>query len=230
MKKILVSTVIVMLGLLNLPAMTFTWESGFGGFGPVTPPGLTAVHFNLSILGQGETNVVTNFLGTATVTHFQQARIDDDDILGLINNEFGTSFSVTNGDHLAVSNFWDGKLIVLGRDGTNLLANASKGTTADSYVLDLTYSNVVYASTVTSNFESKVSVMEGFLDYKSGDGGESFHLEGFTTVSDSWRGTNSTESFQLSGGIGSASFGTNGLSGILTGSVSGSGKDNAPAP
>ena len=80
-------------------------KSGFGGFGPVTPPGLTAVHFNLSILGQGETNVVTNFLGTATVTHFQQARIDDDDILGLINKEFGTSFSATNGDHLAVSNF-----------------------------------------------------------------------------------------------------------------------------
>lgn len=233
MKKIIVSTVIVMVGLLNLPADIFTWESGdggFGGFGPVTPPGLTAVHFNLSILGQGETNVVTNFLGTATVVHFKQSRIDDDDILGLINDEFGTSFSVTNGDHLAVSNFWDGKLIVLGRDGTNLLSNASKGTTVDGYVLDLTYSNVVSASTETTNCESKVSVMEGFLNYRSGVGGESFSLEGFTTVNDSWRGTNSAESFQLSGGIGSASFGTNGLSGVLTGSVYGSGRNNAPAP
>lgn len=217
-----------MVGLLKLPAFEFTW--GGGENNSVTPPGLTAVHFNLSILGQGETNVVTNFLGTAVVTHFRQARIDDDDILDLINTEFGTSFSVTNGDHLAVSNFWDGKLIVLGRDGTNLLANASKGTTADSYVLDFTYSNVVSASIVTSNFESKVSVMEGFLNYKSGNGDESFHLEGFTTVSDSWHGTNSAESFQLSGGIGSASFGTNGVSGVLTGSACGSGRDNAPAP
>lgn len=229
MKKILVSTVIAIVGLLKLHADGFTWESGdygFGDRGPVTPPGFTSVNIDLSVLGQGNTNVVTNFLGTATVVHFKQARIDNDEILGLINNQFGTSFSETNGDHLAVSNFWDGELFVLGRDGTNLLAVASSG----HFVLDFTHSNVVSASTTTTNCESKFSAMDGFLNYESGDGSNSFHLEGFTTVSDTYRGTNSAESFELSGGIGSASFGTNGVSGVLTGNASGEGKDNAPAP
>ena len=230
MKKLAVAIVIATVGLFKLHAESFSWEDGFGS---EPPPGLASVRVNLAILGQGNTNVTTNVTGSViTTVHFKQSKIDDNTILGLINDEFGTSFSVTNGDYLAVSNFWDGNLIVLGRDGTTLLQNASSNTNGDHYALSFTYSNSVFAETGTTNFETKFSVSDGFLNYESGDGFDSFHLEGFTTVNDSYcHGlTNGSESFQLSGGIGSASFSTNGVSGILTGSVSGSGKDNAPAP
>jgi hypothetical protein len=212
---------------LKLPADSFMWGDG-GSFGGVTPPGLSSVHVNLSVLGQGGTNVVDS----TTIVHFKQSTIDDNKLLGLINSEFGTSFSATNGDHLAVSNFWDGKFIVLGQDGTVLLANASANTNGDHYVLDLSHANAAYASIETTNFETKFSAMDGILHYESGDSSNSFRLAGFTTVSDTYSHdfTNSTESFQLSGGIGHASFGTNDVSGVLTGSVYGSGKDNAPAP
>ena len=232
MKVLAFATVIATVALFRLQTTALAWDGGFGDddFGSATPPGLASVHINLAILGQGSTNVDTNAMDSVTTVHFKQGKIDDNTILGLINDEFGTSFSATNGDHLAVSNFWDGKFIVLGRDGTILLQNASSGTNADHYALSFTYTNSVFAGTETTNCVTKSSVMDGFLNYESGDGSDSFHLEGFTVVNDIYHGTNSAESFELSAGIGSASFSeTNRVSGVLTGSASGSGKDNAPA-
>ena len=230
MKTLAFATVIATVALFRLQSDALAWDGGFGddGYGSEAPPGLTSVHVNLAILGQGSTNIDTNTM--VTTVHFKQGRIDDDTILRLINDEFGTSFSPTNGDYLAVSNFWDGKFIVLGRDGTILLQNASSNTNGDHYALGFTYTNTVFAETETTNCTTKFSVSDGFLNYESGNGSNSFHLEGFTAVNDNYHGTNSAESFELSGGIGTATFTTtNGVSGILTGSASGSGKDNAPA-
>ncbi len=224
MKKLAVATAVVTLGWLTLSAQPVSLANGGSG----APLGLTTVHVDLMILGQG--NSSTN--GASTAFHFKQGRIDDNDILGLINSEFGTSFSVTNGDSLAVSNFWVGQFMVLGQDGKVLLANASFNSNGDHYVLALSSTNTVFAGSSTTNSGTKISASDGFLQYRSGDGTESFGLEGFTTVNDVYyhNFSNSVESFQLSDGIGSASFPTNGVSGVLTGSVLGSGNDNAPAP
>lgn len=234
MKKLIVTTVIAIAGLLNLPTTSFAWgdDDGFSGgfdddFGSALPSGLTSVHVDLFVLGQG--NTTTN--NGVIQVHFKQSRIDDNDILGLINDEFGTSFSETNGDHLAISNFWDGKFIVLGRTNNVLLADASSNTNGDHFRLGFSSGKTVFASTETTNCETKFSVVDGFLNYESGNTSNSFTLEGFTTVNDAYFNdfSNSAESFQLTGGIGSiSSSGTNGLSGVLTGTVSGSGKNNAP--
>lgn len=238
MKTLVVATVIATAGLFALQANNaLAFDGSFGdggygegGFGSETPPGLTSVQINLSIIGQGGTNVITNVDNTVTSVHFKQGRIDNNTILGLINDEFGTAFSPTNGDHLAVSNFWDGKFIVLGRDGTILLQNASSNTNGDHFALEFTHTNTVFAGTATTNFESKISVMDGSLNYESGNGSNSFHVQGFTSVNDVYWSSNNAESFELSAGLGAATFtNTNGVSGILTGSASGSGKDNAPA-
>jgi hypothetical protein len=227
MKKLVLTTVIAIVVLLKLPANSFAWDDD-DHFGSAPPPGLTSVQINLFVLGQGGTNTTSN--GVTTV-HFKQSRIDNDEILGLINNEFGTSFSKTNGDHLAVSNFWDGKFIVLGRTNNILLANASSNTNGDHYQLGFSSANTVLSATGTTNCVTKFSVADGFLIYESGNGSNAFTLEGFTTVNDTYfHGlSNSIESFQLSGGIGSiSSSDTNGVSGVLTGNASGSGKNNAP--
>ena len=227
MKKLIVTTVIALVGLLALPISSFAWGDDDDDFGSALPSGLTSVHIDLFVLGQGSTNTT----GGTTVVHFKQNRIDDDEILGLINNEFGTSFSQTNGDHLAVSNFWDGKLIVLGRTNNVLLANASSNTNGDHYQLGFSSANTVFSAKETTNCLTKFSATDGFLKYESGNTSNSFSLEGFTTVNDYYfhAFSNSIESFQLSGGIGSiSSTSSNGLSGVLTGTVSGSGKNNAP--
>lgn len=234
MKKLALLTVIATLGLLKLHADLSSWDGGWdgdgeGGFG--LPSGLTSVDIDLVALGQGSSNTNTNN-GTITV-HFKQSRIDNNKILGLINTEFGTSFSETNGDRLAVSNFWDGKFIVLGRDGTVLLANASSNTNGDHFQFGFSSANTVFSSIERTNCETKLSVTDGFLTYESGNGSNSFQLEGFTTVNDSYYNnfSNSMESFQLTGGVGSISLSnpSNSLSGVLTGSASGSGRNNAPA-
>lgn len=234
MKKLALLTVIVTLGLLKSNGDTFGGRDGGGGgwsdwgFGPKLPAGFTSVDIDLVALEQGSTTVNTNT--GATSVHFNQSKIDNNDILALINGEFGTSFSRTNGDRLAVSNFWDGKFIVLNSTGAVLLANASLNTNGDHYRLLLSSTNTVFAGTQTTNYLTKLSATEGSLTYESGNGSNAFTVTGFTTVNDSYYNdfSNSVESFQLSGGIGSIT-GTNGT-GVLTGSVSGSGKDNAPAP
>jgi hypothetical protein len=213
-----------------LPANAFAGDddnhSGDNHFGCTPSSGLTSVNINLFVLGQGKTNTI----GGTTTVHFKQSRLDNDDILGLINNEFGTSFSRTNGNHLAVSNFWDGNFIVLDRTN-NILLDTGSNTNGDHFQLGFSSGNAVFSSTVTTNCVTKFSVADGFLIYQSGNGSNAFTLEGFTTVNDSYfHGlSNSMESFQLSGGIGSiSSSDTNGVSGVLTGSASGSGKNNAP--
>lgn len=231
MKKLALLTVVVTLGLLKWNTNSYAFEGDWGGgwgdesFGPVTPHGLTSVDIDLVAIEQGNINVNTN-TGTTTA-HFKQSDINNNDILALINSEFGTTFSRTNGDHLAISNFWEGKFMVLNSTGAVVLANASVGS-GDHYLLELTSTNTVFAGSQTTNSETKYSVTEGSLKYESGNGSNSFQLTGFTTVNDSYfHGfSNSVESFELTGGIGSISS-TNGP-GVLTGSVSGSGKDNAP--
>jgi hypothetical protein len=238
MKKLALVAVVMSLGLLGLKADGYgDGGGGYGGYGSgsdkdyyTLPPGLTSVHVDMVVLGQGattETNGVTKF-------HLNSVNIHDDDILGLINNEYGTAFSVTNGDHLAVSNFWDGKFLVVDDKGNVLLGNASSNTNGDKYHLYFYSTNAVYAGKEATNYETKYSVADGFFIYNSGNGTNGFHLKAYTTVDDSYYNSNSAESYQLCSGIGHLSFpdnGTNGaLSGVLVGSVSGDGKDDAPAP
>jgi hypothetical protein len=214
MKKLTLFTAVTALGLLGLNASL--------------PPGYTSVHINMVLLEQGGTNETHH----STKFHIHHEQIGDDDILGLIDDEFGTTYSVINGDQLAISNFWDGTFSVLDKDGNVVLANASFNTNGDHYHLYFYATNTIYAATEATNHGSIFSVTDGSLRYRSGDGTNTFHLLGFTTVNDSYfdHDTNSTESYQLSGGIGSLSFPEEPLAGILTGSAGGFGKDNAPAP
>jgi len=192
------------------------------------PPGYTSVHIQMALTEQGATNAASK----STEFHFKDQQIGDDDILGLINDEFGTTYSVINGDQLAVSNFWDGTFSVLDKYGNVLLADASSNTNGDQYRLYFRSAGTVFSGTEATNDARIVSVTDGSLHYRSGDGTNTFHLAGFTTVSDDYYDhyTNSAESYQLSGGIGVLSFPEYNLSGVLTGNASGRGTDNAPTP
>ena len=224
MKKLAIATVIAATGLLTLRAQPFP-----RGNGSTLPPGYTSVHAFLFFLEQGNTNTDTNT--DVTNFHLKQVNASDDFLLGLVNTEYGTSFSTTNGDQLVVSNIWQGTFSVLGKDGSVLLANASANTNGDSYHLYFHSSRPVYAGTQKTNNASSFAITDTHLYYSSGDGTNKLHLEGFTTVDDEYFHdyTNSTESFQLSGGIGSFSFPDDGRHAVITGNIYGSGRDNAPS-
>ena len=192
--------------------------------------GLTLVHLNLVVLAQAMTS--TN--GQPPALHFAQSTLSDNDILELINEEFGTSFSTTNGDQLAVSNFLDGKFIVVGPTNNVLLSDASTTANNDHYHLNFSAANTVSATEQSTNATMIFTVADGSLNYISGDGTNSFRLTGLTMINDIFftGSSNSTESFVLTGGSGSISFpdSSNAVSGVLTGNISGSGQNNAPAP
>lgn len=192
--------------------------------------GLTLVHINLVVLGQETTS--TN--GGPVAFHFTQSAISDNDILGLINDEFGTSFSTTNGDQLAVRNFSDGKFAVVGPTNNVLLNDASSTANNDHYELNLSSTNTVSASQVSTNATTIFSVTVGSLNYVSGGGTNSFHLQGLTMINDTFfnGSSNSTETFQLTGGIGRINFpgSSNSMTGVLTGTIFGFGQNNAPSP
>jgi hypothetical protein len=186
--------------------------------------GLTIVHISMVVLGQAATS--TN--GGPMAFHFTQSAIGDNDILGLINDEFGTLFSTTNGDQLAVRNFFDGRFMVLGPTNNVLLDDASTTPNNDHYQLNFSSTNTVSASQVTTNATTIFSVTAGSLNYVSGDGTNSFHLQGLTMINDLFFNGlgNSMETFQLTGGIGSSLFpgSTNNMTGVLTGNISGFGQ------
>ena len=188
--------------------------------------GLTIVHISMVVLGQSTNS--TN--GEPAAFHFTQSTIADNDILGLINDEFGTSFSTTNGDQLAVHNFFDGKFMVVGATNNVLLGDASTTANNDHYQLNFSSTNTVSATMESTNAMSMFSVTAGSLNYESGNGTNSFHLQGLTMINDIFfsGSGNGVESFQLTGGIGSSSFpgSTNDMTGVLTGNISGFGQNN----
>jgi hypothetical protein len=195
---------------------------------PGANSGLTLININMVVLGQAATS--TN--NGPMAFHFTQSTIGNNEILGLINDEFGTSFSTTNGDQLAVRSFFDGKIMVVGPTNNVLLDDASTTANNDHYQLNFSSTNTVSASQVSTNATTIFSVTAGSLNYVSGDGTNSFHLQGLTMINDLFfnGSVNSMETFQLTGGIGSSSFPgtTNNMTGVLTGNITGFGQSPTP--
>jgi hypothetical protein len=224
MKKLAFLAVIITLRLQGLKAETIT---NVPPPGPTLPRGYTSVHLDLMILEQGKTNRTAG----ATIYHFKRASLTDNDLFDLINDEFETSFSTSKGDQLVISNMWLGQFSVLDHDGGVLLANASVNPN-DNYNFTFTAPRVAQAGTQRLNRWSLVSVGNGNLSYRSGDGTNFLYLSGFITFDDeySYNPTNNKESFRLTKGSGILWFPETGANGVITGDIYGSGKDNIPIP
>jgi hypothetical protein len=225
MKKIALFVIIAALGLQGSRADN---DTNMPAPSPALPPGFTSVHLDLMMLEQGTTNRTP---GT-TRLHFKTTRFTDDDLLGLINDEFETTYATAKGDQLVVSNIWGGDFSVLSEDGNVLLANASLNTNGDQYHLYFQTSQPVRAGVLKINKSSLVSVTDGDLSYSSGDGSNTLHIEGLTTVDDElfFKSTNNKESFRLTKGTGSKNFPDDGSYGVIRGEIYGRGKDNLPVP
>jgi len=223
MKKIALFVMVAALGLQGSKADNVTNQPPPG---PTLPPGFTSVHLDLMMLEQGKTNRTAG----ATRLHFKTSHFTDDDVLGLINDEFDTAYSTARGNQLVITNIWGGDFSVLSMDGSVLRANASLNTNGDQFHLYFQTSRPVSAGALRINKSSLVSVTDCDLSYSSGDGSNTFHVEGFTIVDDelSYKPTNNRESFRLTKGSGNLNFPDDGSYGIISGEIDGKGKDNLP--
>jgi hypothetical protein len=208
MKKFKLLSAIAMAGLLGLSARAAT---------PV-PFDLVSVH--LAALFQ------TN--NSDTTSKIVKVKIVNKDILKLIASEFTNSAAaITNGSaKLAVDSFFDGVFAVLDKTNGVIVADASDNpsTNIDDYDLSIgEEGNSVDASKETDSKETDNLITPGFFEFSSGNDSISGDIFGATIVKESFTDAKDSESFKLTG---TEDVDINGNDGVLTGTISGVGKDN----
>ncbi|MGA3141520.1 MAG: hypothetical protein ABSF10_00545 [Verrucomicrobiota bacterium] len=159
-----------------------------------------------------------------------QTKITTDDILGLIDNEYGRSYAkkdggkgyqlVSEGVGRDYSSGYD-IFSVADKDGNIVLANASFN--GDAYYLYLyPYDGNWVESYKGANYNYTAPQVEVY--YNSSDDNDSFYVTGLMTDKVNWDSYN--ESYSLKNGQGSIEFDDEDIYGPIMGaSVSGSGKD-----
>lgn len=188
------------------------------------PSGYESVVFKATVLTEKGAKVVTT-------------KITTDDILTLIDNEYGTSYAkkdggkgyqlVSHGVGYAYSGE-DDIFAVMDKNGTVVLANASFNiVTPDAYYLYLyPYDDSNWVESYKGeNYNYTVPQVEVF--YNSSDDNDSFYIYGLMTDKVNW--SSYDENYSLKNGQGSIDFSNEGIFGpIMNAGVSGSGKDVDP--
>jgi hypothetical protein len=155
-------------------------------------------------------------------------KVTTKEVLGLIDNEFGTTFANTNGTQLAVDSFADGEVKVLDKNGNILIADASDD--SDDYDLGIDFNtsddNSVATGSETDSKSTATWTTSSEFFYDSADDESFFDVDGLTSVTQTFDDTKeiSSESFTISG-FGNAEINEN--EGIITDTeVKGSSKNN----
>jgi hypothetical protein len=207
MKKIKLMTIIAVAGLVGFAARA------------AVPLPYDLVTVKLTALFQ------TN--NTDTTSKIIKVKITNKDILSLIASEFTNSAAaITNkGAKLAVDSFFDGTFAVLDKTNGVILADASTGiSTNDDYELFIEQDgNSVDAFNTTGSKDTHNLAVVGFFEFENANDtifGDTFGAAG---VKEKFTDTKDSESFVLAG---TEDVEIGGRSGVLTGRVSGTGKDN----
>ena len=177
------------------------------------PTGYESANFHATLILQN----------SETPWEIKKISMSNKDLLNLIRTEFISTPIPSNAQ--LVSRGLDGGQFEILVGNTPLLANVSSSTNGDNYKLQFNaYADHWTVSEVsnknTFNYTSDLCI----LSYMSGDGSQSFTLEGTTTINDNLEFDN--ETFKMSNASGSFNLliGGEGF-GTMTGSFSGSGKD-----
>ncbi len=177
------------------------------------PSGYESVVFNATVLTESGAKVV-------------QTKITTDDILTLIDNEYGTSYAKKDGGkgyQLVSYGVGDEELAVLDKNGTVVLTNASHN--GDDYYLyvDPYESDDNWVESYKGeNYNYTVPEVE--VEYNSSDDSDSFFVTGLMTAKVNRDSYN--ESYSVKNGQGTIYFDDEEIYGtIMNASVSGSGKD-----
>jgi hypothetical protein len=179
------------------------------------PDGYSSVKIKLTALMQAP-NTSTS---SSTKYNITKVKITNKEMLNLIATEFSTSLG--DGSQLVLNNFWNGTFSVLNKDGAVILSDVSSN--EDSWELYTEYDNYVYTGKSSSSSTKYNYTSIGYLYWQDGSDYNYFEVYGEASVDDSYKDSGSKESFKLTG---SDNGQWNGDSAVVSGTVSGSGKNN----
>jgi hypothetical protein len=179
------------------------------------PDGYSSIKIKLTALMQAPSTSTSSSVKYNTT----KVKITNKEVLNLIATEFSTSLG--DGSQLVLNNFWSGDFSVLNKDGAVIIGNASSN--EDSWELYTDYDNYVDTGKSTSSSTKYSYTAIGYLYWQDGAGYNYFEVYGEASVDDSYKSSGTKQSFKLNG----ADNGQwNGDSAVVSGSVSGSGKNN----
>ena len=201
MKKINQLAAVAMTGLLGLSAYA------------AIPADFSTVAIKLTVLTQNST------ISPFTVT---KLKVTNKDVLAQVADEFG-ALPDTAQLVLTGNGFYGGTFAVLDKDGNVLIANASSST--DSYELSISNpNNDIYTGKDSATSETFKIITAGDFYWQDGTASNWLEVYGPATVKDTYKASGSPESFKF-GGVEDGHLG--GDDAIVTGSVSGKGKNTA---
>jgi hypothetical protein len=203
MKRIQLVVAVAVAGLLGMSARASL------------PDGYSSVKIKLTALMQAP-NTSTS---SSTKYNTTKVKVTNKEMLNLIATEFATSLG--DGSQLVLNNFWSGTFSVLNKDGAVILSNVSSN--EDSWELYTSYDNYVYTGKSTSSSTKYSYDMIGYFYWQDGADVNYLEIYGATTVDDSYKSSGTKESFKITGSDDGEWMGD---SVVVSGTVSGSGKNN----
>lgn len=199
MKKLTLLSAVAVAGLLGFSARA------------ATPVDYDIVTVKLTV------TVSTNI--SEDVSKLVKIKVTTKDILAQIATRFDETFPA--GAKLAVDEFFDGEFAVLDKDNGVIIADAS--TTSDDYELYIDYDTYVYGYTDVNSKEKYDYSVESTFDFENLTGTDDADLEGTASVKETYSDAKDSETFSFTG---SGEGKLNGVSAIITGTVTGDGPDN----
>jgi hypothetical protein len=175
------------------------------------PSGLESVAIKATVFTENGAKVV-------------KMKVTTDDILSLIDNEYGTSYAKQNGGkgyQLASWGLYEEEFAVVDKDGNVVLSDASYD--GDNYYL---YINPSVDSNWVDSYKGEkynYTIPDVELLYRSNDEYDTFYVYGLMTDKVNW--DTYDENYSMKNAQGSIYFEDEGIYGPMTASVSGSGKD-----
>ncbi|HEX3855868.1 MAG TPA: hypothetical protein VHY30_01060 [Verrucomicrobiae bacterium] len=179
------------------------------------PSGFESVKIKATILTENGAKVV-------------KTKITNDDILALIDTEYGTSFSKANGGkgyQLVAYGLYEEEFAVLDKNGNVALSDASSDTNEFYSLYIYPYNDDNWVESYKGE-KYNYTIPDVSLTYNSSDDEDFFYVDGLMTDKVDWNTYN--ENYSMKNGQGSISFNDEDVFGPITGSVSGSGKDVYP--
>jgi hypothetical protein len=180
------------------------------------PDGYSSVKIKLTALMQAPSTTTSSSIKYNTT----KVKITNKEMLNLIATEYDASLG--DGSQLVLNNIWSGTFSVLNKDGAVLIGNASSGV-EDAWELYTDTDNYVYTGKYTGASGKYSYDAIAYLYWVDGNDYNWFEVYGETTIDDSWKDSGSKESFKITG---SDNGQWNGSSAVVSGTVSGSGKNN----
>jgi hypothetical protein len=206
MKKFKILSAIAMAGLLGLSA-----RASF-------PTDFSTVKIKLTVLIQ--TN--DTFPGSSTKFNVTKLKVTNKEVLMQVANQFG---ALPSGAQLVLNSdgFFGGTFSVLNKDGTVFLANVSSSTNLYELNIENNNNDIFTGSENSSKETFDITTAADFF-WHAGTGTDHLEIFGPATVKDTFGSNTDPESFKF---IGAEDGELSSHAAIVTGSVSGHGKDTA---